>query len=237
MHICVIVIVHASTSFVSALISLTLYASIITVGNMSHLELEKGILSFYILIILCVIAPFLPGLESRFHFFKLLKLVFLPMPNATFLNNYINNNSNNSNTIANNSSSSSNNSSNSTGSNNNININNNASPKAVLLSPSSISGGSNNSSNITLINKSSSSSSSINNISSNNNSNSTAMYTSCVPFVEILLADALCSLSKVFKDAGTTIIVIYAFLTGTNITDYHYSGMVLVALLASLPFA
>lgn len=57
-----------------------------------------------------------------------------------------------------------------------------------------------------------------------------------VSFAEVVLADVLTSLSKVFKDIGFTIMMIYAKLTKTNIIDHHESGMILIALLASLPF-
>lgn len=63
----------------------------------------------------------------------------------------------------------------------------------------------------------------------------------CIPsgyvtFPEVLLADALTSLSKVFKDVGVTIIAIYARQTGTTLVSHHNNGMLFVALLASLPF-
>lgn len=57
-----------------------------------------------------------------------------------------------------------------------------------------------------------------------------------VSFAEVVLADVLTSLSKVFKDIGFTIIIIYAKLTNSNIIDHHDSGMILIAVLASLPF-
>ena len=75
-----------------------------------------------------------------------------------------------------------------------------------------------------------------NNNNNTNNTNNIGTTVAVVPFVEILLADALCSLSKIFKDIGTTIVVLYAFLTGTAVTDYHYHGMLLIAVLASFPF-
>jgi len=59
---------------------------------------------------------------------------------------------------------------------------------------------------------------------------------SVVPFVEILLADALCSLSKVFKDLGTSFVALYAYTVGTSAASYHYGGMMLMALLASAPY-
>ena len=59
---------------------------------------------------------------------------------------------------------------------------------------------------------------------------------STISFSEVLLADALCSLSKVFKDYGVTIIAIYANISGASVVDLHEEGMLLCALLASLPF-
>lgn len=58
-----------------------------------------------------------------------------------------------------------------------------------------------------------------------------------VAFVEVLCADALCSLSKVFKDIGVTIIVLIASFSDIPIYNMHEGGMILIALLASLPFA
>lgn len=58
-----------------------------------------------------------------------------------------------------------------------------------------------------------------------------------ISFPEVILADALTSLSKVLKDFGTTVVAIYAHTSGKDILDYHDSSMILVALLASLPFA
>lgn len=57
-----------------------------------------------------------------------------------------------------------------------------------------------------------------------------------IAFAEIVFADALTSLSKVFKDAAITIIAVYSSVTQTPITDLHEQGMILVAALASLPF-
>jgi hypothetical protein len=56
-----------------------------------------------------------------------------------------------------------------------------------------------------------------------------------ISFSEIMLADALTSLSKVFKDVGVTVIAMYAHMQGTAVVEYHEQGMLLVALLASLP--
>lgn len=57
-----------------------------------------------------------------------------------------------------------------------------------------------------------------------------------VAFVEVLLADALTSVSKIFKDVGVTLVAIYAQFSNTNIIEYHDHGMILVALLFSLPY-
>jgi hypothetical protein len=57
-----------------------------------------------------------------------------------------------------------------------------------------------------------------------------------ISFPEVLLADALCSLSKVLKDVGTTMITIWAFLRQEDVIVYHDMAMILVALFASLPF-
>jgi len=57
-----------------------------------------------------------------------------------------------------------------------------------------------------------------------------------ISFPEVLLADAFTSLSKVFKDIGVTAIAIYAQMSGTNIVTMHDEGMLLVAVLASLPY-
>jgi len=57
-----------------------------------------------------------------------------------------------------------------------------------------------------------------------------------VTFPEVLLADAMCSLSKIFKDIGVTMIAVYAQASGKDIVSLHDTGMILVAVLASLPF-
>lgn len=57
-----------------------------------------------------------------------------------------------------------------------------------------------------------------------------------VAFSEILFADALTSLSKVFKDIGITFVILYSDYTGTNVIDLHNMGMIFVAFLASIPF-
>jgi hypothetical protein len=58
-----------------------------------------------------------------------------------------------------------------------------------------------------------------------------------ITFPEILLADALCSLSKVLKDIGTSLVAVFSHFDGTSIVDHHDNAMILVAVLASLPFA
>ena len=57
-----------------------------------------------------------------------------------------------------------------------------------------------------------------------------------IAFAEIVFADALTSMSKVFKDVAITIIAVYSTVTETPITDLHEEGMLLVAVLASVPF-
>jgi len=59
-----------------------------------------------------------------------------------------------------------------------------------------------------------------------------------ISFPEIMVADALCSLSKIFKDLGITMVILYSGVYGgTEILTYHNQAMILVALLASIPFA
>lgn len=57
-----------------------------------------------------------------------------------------------------------------------------------------------------------------------------------IAFREIVFADALCSLSKVFKDFGVTIVAIYAMYQESSIVDFHDSAMIFIAFLASIPF-
>lgn len=57
-----------------------------------------------------------------------------------------------------------------------------------------------------------------------------------ISFSEVLLADALTSLSKVLKDLGVTIIAVYCYLKGASILDFHNHAMIFIALLASLPY-
>jgi hypothetical protein len=59
-----------------------------------------------------------------------------------------------------------------------------------------------------------------------------------ITFPEIMVADALCSLSKIFKDIGITAVVLYAGVYGKGtMIEYHNQAMILVAMLASIPFA
>jgi hypothetical protein len=53
-----------------------------------------------------------------------------------------------------------------------------------------------------------------------------------------LAADALCSLSKPFKDFGLTLVIFYSHIiqNGRDPVFYHNVGMILIALCASLPF-
>ena len=57
-----------------------------------------------------------------------------------------------------------------------------------------------------------------------------------ISFSEIVLTDALTSLSKVFKDLGVTCITLYCQFAGEEILEQHDTGMILIGLLASLPF-
>eukprot|EP01041_Mallomonas_annulata_P000255 gene255-470_t len=57
-----------------------------------------------------------------------------------------------------------------------------------------------------------------------------------VTFPEVLLADALTSLSRVFKDFGVAIISIYSKAFDTAIIDHHDFAMILIAVLASIPY-
>ena len=58
-----------------------------------------------------------------------------------------------------------------------------------------------------------------------------------ISFSEILTGDALTSLSKVLKDFGVTLIIVYSKFRGERAVENHDVGMMLVAILASLPFA
>lgn len=60
---------------------------------------------------------------------------------------------------------------------------------------------------------------------------------STIAFTEILVADALCSLSKVLKDFGTSFLSMYAAFQHRSLVEFHDNGMILVAVLASIPFA
>ena len=57
-----------------------------------------------------------------------------------------------------------------------------------------------------------------------------------ITFPEVLLADAMTSMSKIFKDLGVTLVAIYSQYYNDKIWEYHEIGMILIALLASLPF-
>ena len=57
-----------------------------------------------------------------------------------------------------------------------------------------------------------------------------------ISFPEVLLADALTSLSKIFKDFCITGLVLYCYVTNENIISYHNVGIVLIALLSSFPY-
>ncbi len=61
---------------------------------------------------------------------------------------------------------------------------------------------------------------------------------SVITFPEVLVADALCSMSKPLKDFGLTLLLFYAQTArnGENPVVYHDIGMILIACLASLPF-
>lgn len=63
------------------------------------------------------------------------------------------------------------------------------------------------------------------------------LFATNVAFPEILLADIFCSLSKVFKDIGITYLAVYASFADESIASYHFSGMILLAIAATLPFA
>lgn len=58
-----------------------------------------------------------------------------------------------------------------------------------------------------------------------------------ISFPEVILADALTSLSKVLKDLGVTAVAVYCAVNNTNIIDLHDQSMILIAILASLPYA
>jgi hypothetical protein len=59
---------------------------------------------------------------------------------------------------------------------------------------------------------------------------------SAVTFPEVLIADALTSLSKVLKDLGVTVIAVYCAMNGTNPIELHNQSMIIIAVLASLPY-
>lgn len=200
-------VVHYGTCFFTALAFVGLYSVVITFNNMYEYELENGILVFYLLSTLFLIFPFAAGSSLRVHFFKVLRNVILPMPNEKYLQE-LGANASSSNCAQ------------------SISIGGTGMLNPILTSPKT-------SSKVVSKSVSPGGASSMENSRSFNFNSSTS---AVVPFEEILLADALCSLSKIFKDIGTTIIVLYAFLTDTAVTDYHYHGMILIAILASFPF-
>lgn len=57
-----------------------------------------------------------------------------------------------------------------------------------------------------------------------------------ITFSEVLLADALTSISKIFKDISISILLLYCYFSNENIVDYHNVGIVAIALLSSLPY-
>ena len=57
-----------------------------------------------------------------------------------------------------------------------------------------------------------------------------------ISFTEVLLADALTSVSKVLKDIGVTLIAMYAHFNHSKIGENHNTGMIIIAVLASMPF-
>lgn len=57
-----------------------------------------------------------------------------------------------------------------------------------------------------------------------------------IAFSEVLLADALTSLSKVFKDFGVTLISIFAVMTHQSVIKIHNEAMIVIAIMASAPF-
>lgn len=59
---------------------------------------------------------------------------------------------------------------------------------------------------------------------------------SSITFPEVLLADALTSMSKLFKDLCVTAFVIYCYFANDSIIHYHDIGIVSIALLSSLPY-
>ena len=59
---------------------------------------------------------------------------------------------------------------------------------------------------------------------------------SSISFPEVLLADALTSVSKVLKDLGVTLVALYAYSTNQSLVGLHDEAMIIIALLASLPY-
>lgn len=59
---------------------------------------------------------------------------------------------------------------------------------------------------------------------------------STISFPEIILTDGLTSMSKVLKDFGVSLLVIFCRYNDVEIVNFHNSGMILIALFASWPF-
>lgn len=57
-----------------------------------------------------------------------------------------------------------------------------------------------------------------------------------ISFPEILFADILTSLSKVMRDFGMTLIVLYTRVIGADMVAFHDFGILILALLSSIPF-
>jgi hypothetical protein len=57
-----------------------------------------------------------------------------------------------------------------------------------------------------------------------------------VTFPEVLLADALTSLARIFKDFSVTLLVLYCYYMNENIIHYHDFGILGIACLSSLPY-
>jgi hypothetical protein len=173
--------ISAFAVLVRSLLSLSFYAVLVTTANVMHMELEQSMISFYVLMVVLVMLPALPGLDYRAHLLRLLRQVFFPVPNSTYL----------------------------------------------ALNPSGPLARARGGSTPTRLDAEQA-------VSLLKNNENAAV--SVVPFVEVLVADALCSLSKVFKDLGTSAVALFAFVSGTEVAGYHYPGMIIVAIMASIPY-
>lgn len=60
--------------------------------------------------------------------------------------------------------------------------------------------------------------------------------TNVITFPEVLLADALTSMARTFKDIAVTILVLYCHFMNENIIHYHDFGILSIAILTSLPY-